>query len=211
MYLLTAQGMSAVRRQATEIIMKELIQILEGLERDSLNMVLTVVGPELTGEKCLLADGKLLWESEQGGFFAEHLTEAAALTRNGICPLEGKQVLAVLEQNAHPGGIARNYHRCIEAHHIPIRYRRTVREIHGMPRITGVTVEDLDSGELELLPCDTLVTAVGLVPERELVRKLGEPHWLFLAGNCSRVHELADSAAEEGAKVGRYVGSQLVK
>ena len=80
-----------------------------------------------------------------------------------------------------------------------------------MPRITGVTVEDLDSGELELLPCDTLVTAVGLVPERELVRKLGEPHWLFLAGNCSRVHELADSAAEEGAKVGRYVGSQLVK
>ena len=85
--------MSAVRRQATEIIMKELIQILEGLERDSLNMVLTVVGPELTGEKCLLADGKLLWESEQGGFFAEHLTEAAALTRNGICPLEGKQVL----------------------------------------------------------------------------------------------------------------------
>ena len=93
MYLLTAQGMSAVRRQATEIIMKELIQILEGLERDSLNMVLTVVGPELTGEKCLLADGKLLWESEQGGFFAEHLTEAAALTRNGICPLEGKQVL----------------------------------------------------------------------------------------------------------------------
>ena len=93
MYLLTAQGMSAVRRQATEIIMKELIQILEGLERDSLNMVLTVVGPELTGEKCLLADGKLLWESEQGGFFAEHLAEAAALTRNGICPLEGKQVL----------------------------------------------------------------------------------------------------------------------
>ena len=74
-------------------IMKELIQILEGLERDSLNMVLTVVGPELTGEKCLLADGKLLWESEQGGFFAEHLAEAAALTRNGICPLEGKQVL----------------------------------------------------------------------------------------------------------------------
>ena len=45
--------------------MKELIQILEGLERDSLNMVLTVVGPELTGEKCLLADGKLLWESEK--------------------------------------------------------------------------------------------------------------------------------------------------
>ena len=120
--------------------------------------------------------------------------------------LEGKQVLAVLEQNAHVGGLARNYHRCIEAYHIPIFYRRTIREIHGMPRITGVTVEDLDSGERELLPCDTLVTAVGLIPERELVRALEKEAWLSLAGNCSRVHDLADSAAAEGAAVGRDVG-----
>ena len=125
--------------------------------------------------------------------------------------LEGKQVLAVLEQNAHVGGMARNYRRCIEAYHIPIRYRCTIREIHGMPRITGVTVEDLDSGERKILPCDTLVTAVGLVPERELIRGLEEAPWLSLAGNCSRVHELADSAAAEGAAVGRDVGRQLVK
>ena len=125
--------------------------------------------------------------------------------------LEGKQVLAVLEQNAHVGGLARNYHRCIEAYHIPIFYRRTIREIHGMPRITGVTVEDLESGERELIPCDTLVTAVGLIPERELVRGLEKEAWLSLAGNCSRVHDLADSAAAEGAAVGRDVGRQLVK
>lgn len=117
--------------------------------------------------------------------------------------LEGKQVLAVLEQEAHFGGLARNYHRCIEAHHIPIRYRCTVREIHGMPRITGVTVEDLYSGERELLPCDTLVTAIGLVPERELVRGLGDPGWLFLAGNCRRVHDLVDSAAAEAERIGK--------
>ena len=117
--------------------------------------------------------------------------------------LEGKQILAVLEQEAHFGGLARNYHRCIEAHHIPIRYRCTVREIHGMPRITGVTVEDLDSGERELLSCDTLITAVGLVPERELVRGLGDPGWLFLAGNCRRVHDLVDSAAAEAERIGK--------
>ena len=125
--------------------------------------------------------------------------------------LEGKQVLAVLEQEAHFGGLARNYHRCIEAYRIPIRYRCTVREIHGMPRITGVTVEDLDSGERELLSCDTLITAVGLVPERELIRGLEEAPWLSLAGNCSKVHDLADSAAAEGAKIGGQVGRQLVK
>ena len=117
--------------------------------------------------------------------------------------LEGKQVLAVLEQNAHYGGMARNFRRCIEAYSIPIFYRRTIREIHGMPRITGVTVEDLDSGARELLPCDTLVTAVGLIPERELVRGLGEPKWLFCAGNCHRIHDMADSAAAEGETVGR--------
>ena len=125
--------------------------------------------------------------------------------------LEGKRVLAVLEQDAHYGGMARNYHRCIEACQIPIFFRRTIWEIHGMPRITGVTVEDLESGEREFLPCDTLVTAVGLVPERELIRGLEEEDWLSLAGNCSRVHELADSAAAEGAKVGRNVGRALVK
>ena len=117
--------------------------------------------------------------------------------------LERKQVLAVLEQEAHFGGLARNYRRCIEAYHIPILYRRTIREIHGMPRITGVTVEDLYSGERELLPCDTLVTAIGLVPERELVRGLGDPGWLFLAGNCRRVHDLVDSAAAEAERIGK--------
>ena len=125
--------------------------------------------------------------------------------------LEGKQVLAVLEQGESYGGMARNYRRCIEAYHIPILYRRTIREIHGMPRITGVTVEDLYSGERELLPCDTLVTAIGLVPERELIRGLEEAPWLSLAGNCSRVHDLADSAAAEGAKIGGQVVRQLIK
>ncbi|MBO5497060.1 MAG: FAD-dependent oxidoreductase, partial [Oscillospiraceae bacterium] len=112
--------------------------------------------------------------------------------------LEGKQVLAVVEQGESYGGMTRNFHRCIEAFQIPIRYRRTIREIHGMPRITGVTIETLDSGEREFLSCDTLVTAIGLIPERELVRGLGEPEWLSYAGNCHRVHDIADSAAAEG-------------
>ena len=123
--------------------------------------------------------------------------------------LEGKQVIAVLEQGERCGGMARNYHRCIEAYQIPIRCRRTIREIHGMPRITGVTVEDLDSGKREYLSCDTLVTAIGLVPERELVRGLGEQAWLYFAGNCHRVHDIADSAAAEGEAVGRKAAEAL--
>jgi len=117
--------------------------------------------------------------------------------------LEGKKVIAVIEQNGSYGGMARNYHRCIQAYQLPIFYRRTIREIHGMPRISGVTVENVESGEQELLSCDTLVTAIGLIPERELARNLGDPEWLYYAGNCHRVHSIADSAAAEGEKTGK--------
>ncbi len=123
--------------------------------------------------------------------------------------LEGRHVIAVLEQEAHCSGMARNYRRCIEAYSIPLRCRMTVREIHGEGRIRAVTAEHLDSGEREAIACDTLVTALGLIPERELVRGLEGREWLSLAGNCSRVHDIVDSAAAEAERVGRLAGARL--
>ena len=120
--------------------------------------------------------------------------------------LAGKHVIAVIEKEQHYSGMARNYHRCIEPYSIPILYQTTVSATHGTGRITGVTLRRLDSGAKEFLPCDTLVTAVGLIPERELVRGLGDPDWLFLAGNCRRVHDLVDSAAAEAKEIGTRVG-----
>jgi NADPH-dependent 2,4-dienoyl-CoA reductase/sulfur reductase-like enzyme len=117
--------------------------------------------------------------------------------------LAGKHVIALAEKEAHYGGMARNYHRCIEPYGIPVLYRTTVTEIHGHGRISGVTLRHLDSGEEEQLSCDTLITALGLIPERELVRMLGEPAWLFLAGNCHRVHDLVDSAVAEAERIGK--------
>jgi hypothetical protein len=114
-----------------------------------------------------------------------------------------------LEQNAQYGGMARNYRRCIEAFSIPLRCRMTLRQIHGEGRIRGVTTEHLDSGAREFIACDTLVTALGLLPERELVRGLEDRPWLSLVGNCRRVHDVVDSAAAEAALVGRAVGEEL--
>ena len=59
------------------------------------------------------------------------------------------------------------------------------------------------------MPCDTLVTALGLIPERELVRGLGDSDWLFLAGNCRRVHDLVDSAVAEAEAIGARVGGEF--
>ena len=123
--------------------------------------------------------------------------------------LEGRHVIAVLEQAGHYGGMARNYHRCLEAFSIPLRCRMTVREIHGEGRICGVTCEHLDSGEREYIACDTLVTALGMIPARELVRGLEGKDWVSLAGNASEVFDIADSAAAQAERVGEIVGSVL--
>ncbi|MBR4473934.1 MAG: FAD-dependent oxidoreductase [Oscillospiraceae bacterium] len=123
--------------------------------------------------------------------------------------LTGKHVIAVVEKESRYGSMARNYHRCIVPYHIPILYRTTVAAIHGEGRISGVTLRHLDSGAEERLACDTLVTALGLIPERELVRGLGEPDWLFLAGNCHRVHDLVDSAVAEAEAIGTRVGGEF--
>ncbi len=123
--------------------------------------------------------------------------------------LGGKHVIAVLEQAVQYGGMARNHRRCIEAFSIPLRCRMTVREIHGEGRIRGVTAEHIDSGEREFIACDTLVTALGLIPERELVRGLEDRDWLSLVGNCHHVHDIVDSAAAEAARIGSLVGKRL--
>lgn len=120
--------------------------------------------------------------------------------------LLGREVVLMAEQAAAPGGLARNRKQCIEAFHIPLRLRTTVTEIHGFPRITGVTVRDLDSDETQFVACDALVTAVGLIPERELASPLlrdgALPDWLALAGNCGRIHEIVDSVTAEAMALG---------
>ena len=117
--------------------------------------------------------------------------------------LEGKHVIAVVEKEKEYSGMARNYRRCMEQYHIPLICRATVTEVFGEGRIQGVIVRHLDSGKNEYIPCDTLVTAVGLVPEQELVKNLGAPDWLRFCGNSSRVHDIVDSAVAEAEIVGR--------
>lgn len=119
--------------------------------------------------------------------------------------LAGCSVEAVVERRKHCGGLPRNYHQCIEAYGIPLLTRSTVSCIHGEGRICGVTIRQLDSGVERFQPCDTLVTALGMVPERELLRPLGEPlpTWVFLCGNCRSIHRTVDTVSRQGTEIGR--------
>ena len=120
--------------------------------------------------------------------------------------LLGKKVLAVIEKNDHPGGLLRNQKQCLEAFHIPVILSATVTRIHGMPSLSGVTVSHSDTGKEELIACDTLVTSLGLIPDRTIADGLladGQvPSWVHFAGNADHVHEIVDSVTREGEALG---------
>ena len=124
--------------------------------------------------------------------------------------ITGRTVIAMAEQNDHIGGMKRNRKECIEAYHIPVILRSTVTAIHGYPHITAVTLKHLDTGRKEIIPCDTLVTALGLVPDTSAADSLrdqtGFPGWLHLCGNADHVHEIADGVTAEGLRLGGMLG-----
>lgn len=129
--------------------------------------------------------------------------------------LLGKNVIGIAEQNDCLGGMKRNREECIEAYHIPVFLRATVSEIHGHPELTGVTLHHLDTGQNEFIECDTLITAIGLIPDRSVAESLivGEklPEWLHLCGNAEKVHEIVDSVSAEGASLGTEVADRCRK
>ena len=123
--------------------------------------------------------------------------------------LRGKRVVAMIEQHNALGGLARNRRECILAYHIPVILSATVDEMIGEGRISGVMVRHLDTGRRELLPCRTLVTALGLIPEQELIAPWGKdnlPPWLHICGNCDYVHEIVDSVTAQAEALGERLG-----
>ncbi len=130
----------------------------------------------------------------------------------------GKTVIAMAEISDHLGGLKRNQEECIEAYNIPVMLKTTVTEIHGYPRITGVTVHHFDTNTDEFIECETLVSALGLVPDRSLANdlkttdangKASYPEWLHFCGNADFVHEIADSASSQGEKLGLTLAHKL--
>lgn len=139
-----------------------------------------------------------------GQIMAGQLTEA------------GKRVIAMIEKEASPGGSKRNRERYLERYQIPVITNAVIAGLYGDRRIEGVCIRHLDTGAEEDLACRTLLTAIGMIPERELLteafgnpeRKLqvGEsgnperelPDWIRVVGNCDYVHEIVDGVTADG-------------
>ena len=124
--------------------------------------------------------------------------------------INGKEIIAMIEKEDRIGGMVKNHHRCIEAHHIPVILNSTIVEICGEKHLQSVVVENLKTKERTTLACDTLLTAVGLIPEQELVDELltdsslaSIPDWMHITGNADYVHEIVDGVTTEAEALGR--------
>jgi len=105
--------------------------------------------------------------------------------------------VAMVEKKSQCGGMARN-RRCLEEYPIELICNATITEIFGQKQLEGVVLSDNRE-----LPCKTLLIAVGMRPEREILFGLGNPAWLHLCGNCKTVHPVVEAVIHEGKLAGQ--------
>ena len=150
---------------------------------------------------------------------------------------EGAEVEGVYEVMSWPGGLRRNIAQCLDDYGIPFHLKTTVKQIHGKDRLEGVTVAEVDDhmtpikGTERYIECDTLLLAIGLIPENELSRMAGvdihpvtggpvvndllqtsNPK-IFAAGNVVIVYDLVDNVSDEGliagASAAKYAAGKI--
>lgn len=145
--------------------------------------------------------------------------------------LEGAKVLGVAELNPYSAGLNRNIVQCLKDFDIPLYLSHTVKQVIGpkghLEKVIISKVDEkfnfIEGSEIEF-DVDALLLSVGLVPNVDLISKLGidfsktrgalvsdhmetEIDGLFTCGNVLHVHDLVDyvvSEAREAAK-GAYL------
>ena len=142
------------------------------------------------------------------------------------CTLEGISVEGVYELMPYANDLRRNVKNCLEDFGIPLHLSTTVTRVIGHDRVEAVEVSQVDEhlapipGTECVVPCDTLLLSVGLIPENELSVAAGvelDPRTrgavvdqslqtgvpgIFACGNVLHVHDLADNVTTESERAG---------
>lgn len=142
------------------------------------------------------------------------------------CTLEGISVEGVYELMPYANGLRRNVKNCLDDFGIPLHLSTTVTRVIGHDRVEAVEVSQVDErlapipGTERIVPCDTLLLSVGLIPENELSVAAGvelDPRTrgavvdqslqtgvpgIFACGNVLHVHDLADNVTSESERAG---------
>ena len=148
---------------------------------------------------------------------------------------EGAKVERVLEIMPFLTGLTRNYVQCLMDFDIPLQLNHTVKRILGNNRVEAIESVQIDkqrqpiAGTEEIIPCDTLLLSVGLIPENELSRKAGvsldsvtggpfvdermqtSVPGIFAAGNVVHVYDLVDWVTQAGLLCGRNAAQYAIR
>ena len=118
---------------------------------------------------------------------------------------EGHIPVTLVEQRDSCGGMAKNQ-RCLMEFPIELLCGTTISEVLGEKKLEGVRTADG-----RYIPCKTLLIAAGLRPEQQLVRNLGQPNWLHICGNASKVHPMVEAVVNEGKQAGKIAWENVKK
>ncbi|HIQ03338.1 MAG TPA: FAD-dependent oxidoreductase [Desulfurococcales archaeon] len=138
--------------------------------------------------------------------------------------LEGAKVLAVVEIMPWPGGLTRNIVQCLEDYNIPLLLSHAVIKVYGRERVEKAVIAQVDEnlkpipGTEREIACDTIIISAGLIPNVELLERMGvvmDPSTrgpkvndlyetsipgVFAAGNALVINDLVDHVSEQGEK-----------
>jgi len=119
--------------------------------------------------------------------------------------LEGVTVHVVLEIMNHLAGLIRNRVQCLDDFGIPLCLEHELLEIIGKDRVQSIRYRNNRTGKEKLIPCDTVLFSVGLIPERDLLTEANiEPgDGIYLVGNADYVHDLVDTVTTEAEELGK--------
>lgn len=150
------------------------------------------------------------------------------------CTLEGISVEGVYELMPYANGLRRNVKNCLDDFGIPLHLSTTVTRVIGHDRVEAVEVSQVDErlapipGTERVVPCDTLLLSVGLIPENELSVTAGvelDPRTrgavvdqslqtgvpgIFACGNVLHVHDLADNVTTESERAGAAAAARAL-
>ena len=150
------------------------------------------------------------------------------------CTLEGISVEGVYELMPYANGLRRNVKNCLDDFGIPLHLSTTVTRVIGRDRVEAVEVSKVDEhlapipGTERVVPCDTLLLSVGLIPENELSVGTGvelDPRTrgavvdqslqtrvpgIFACGNVLHVHDLADNVTTESERAGAAAAARAL-
>lgn len=146
--------------------------------------------------------------------------------------LEGAKVLGVAEIMPWSNGLNRNMVQCLYDFNIPLYLSHTVSRVYGKSRVEKIEISQVDDhmkvipGTAQTFDCDTLILSIGLIPNNNLLSKIGIPssrskgatvdeHFetpvdgIFSCGNVLHVHDLVDNVVAEAREAGKAAALYL--